>query len=973
MIHRILILWIVLLFVNTLEAQEPFYYRIDKSKGLPSNTVYDIFQDSRGFVWVSSGQGLSRYDGRRFVTYSSDKQTLKSGSNIQEDKYGRVWYANFDGYIYYVENDSLNYFHQSPVWGYLRFGIVGNSLFCVEPGYITQYNLGTLKAIKRYKFSTSQILVTHFDNTHFYVLSNSFLYTFSENKNYSAVKTPDFFASYFKVPLMVSYKNKLVIAAKKPAFYTLFSDGKFSYPQTIPGDVFLQNISASSDDCWFCTTKGVFSSALSQRSTAYNHYYDDFNITTTLRDKSGATWIGTMGNGILYIPDFRTRFYPSDAEINVLSEFGHEVLTGTVDKVSKLNTTDFSTRELFDGKDAHESYLLSTNMEAERIFMTSNKFKVMDLNGKILDEIEIAMKDICRISDKYYAFAASGIMGLMAINNATDSMDKRLNGVEKRPFKAIDLYVLRNNVRAKSIAWLPQTTTVFFATNTGLFYWSANGLKELKDVRHEQVFLNQLVSWKNSIWGVSSAGKVYKVGKEMHIQKMDFSSQLSGNQIRRLKILNNQMYVFAGNSLYHLDFADMKLDKVISLHYDLNLNDALMYNNQFILATTKGIVVLNKAFRSTRSTPGLVINNFRAGDKNQFFTENEPTNLKSNQNNLTIDYSILSFDPNDTPELHYSINNGKWEQIRDDRHTLELRNMPPGNYTLRMRSSNGAEFSSVRVLKFHIQHPFWMQWWFLSIITVLILILLYKYDQWRTKRINRKSQEIINRIELEKAANQSKLKALKSQMNPHFFFNALNTIQSFILENDKKQAINYLSKFSGLTRSILEMSEKDEITIAEEIKVLGLYLDIEKARFNGDFEYEITTTNVDEDVLKIPSLLLQPYVENAVKHGLLHKQGLKKLHLHFETDNTILTIILKDNGVGRKISMELNAIKNKRHKSFATKATEQRMSLLNEYSGKKITLGYIDETNESGQVTGTTVVIKIPLVENEDDKQNILK
>ena len=101
----------------TIFAQEPFYYRIDKAKGLPSNTVYDIFQDSRGFMWIAGGQGLSKYDGRRFTTYSSDSQTLKSGSNIQEDKYGRIWYANFDGYIYYVENDSLKAFRQSAVWG----------------------------------------------------------------------------------------------------------------------------------------------------------------------------------------------------------------------------------------------------------------------------------------------------------------------------------------------------------------------------------------------------------------------------------------------------------------------------------------------------------------------------------------------------------------------------------------------------------------------------------------------------------------------------------------------------------------------------------------------------------------------------------------------------------------------------------------------------------------------------------------
>ena len=213
-----------------------------------------------------------------------------------------------------------------------------------------------------------------------------------------------------------------------------------------------------------------------------------------------------------------------------------------------------------------------------------------------------------------------------------------------------------------------------------------------------------------------------------------------------------------------------------------------------------------------------------------------------------------------------------------------------------------------------------------------------------------------------KKPQRSALKAIKSQMNPHFFYNALNTIQSYILANDKKQAVNYLSKFSQLTRTILEMSEKENISLAEEIKTMNLYLEIEKARFDEDFEYEIITDKtLDLELIKIPSMLLQPYVENAVKHGLLHKKGSKTLKIIFEKKQSMLHIEINDNGIGRQKSSELNAIKNKNHNSFATEAMQNRIELLNKNKIEKITINYIDKLNPNQQSTGTNVVIEIPI------------
>lgn len=255
----------------------------------------------------------------------------------------------------------------------------------------------------------------------------------------------------------------------------------------------------------------------------------------------------------------------------------------------------------------------------------------------------------------------------------------------------------------------------------------------------------------------------------------------------------------------------------------------------------------------------------------------------------------------------------------------------------------------------------------LAVLFVSILSIIYVlFNRFKIKKQNEYLKEKLieadKTIIAEKKASQSELKAFKSQMNPHFFYNALNTVQSYILSNDKKLAISYLSKFSTLTRSILEMTEKEYISVAEEIKTLELYLDIEKARFNDDFEFQIKTENIDDtDQTKIPSMFLQPFVENAVKHGLLHKEGTKELEILFIIQNETLVITISDNGIGRAKSGELNAIKNKNHKSFATEAMQNRIDILNKTRTKPIKLQYIDKKNDFEQASGTTVSIEIPL------------
>ncbi len=216
--------------------------------------------------------------------------------------------------------------------------------------------------------------------------------------------------------------------------------------------------------------------------------------------------------------------------------------------------------------------------------------------------------------------------------------------------------------------------------------------------------------------------------------------------------------------------------------------------------------------------------------------------------------------------------------------------------------------------------------------------------------------------EHEKDISRTTLTALIAQMNPHFLFNALNTIQSFIYSNDKKNASSYLGKFSELTRKILDNSSKKNISLDEEITLLQLYLDIEKVRFGDGFDASIRVDpSLDGEGISFPPMLVQPYVENAIKNGLLHKQGKKELRVDIRRiDGTNgIKIVIDDNGIGREQSTKINKTKIG-HQSFANTATQKRINLINQTLDQKIVLDIIDKKNENGIGIGTTVILIIP-------------
>lgn len=253
----------------------------------------------------------------------------------------------------------------------------------------------------------------------------------------------------------------------------------------------------------------------------------------------------------------------------------------------------------------------------------------------------------------------------------------------------------------------------------------------------------------------------------------------------------------------------------------------------------------------------------------------------------------------------------------------------------------------------------------LSVFIISLLILGYFiFNRYKIKKQNEllktKLEEAEKILLVEKQASRSELKALKAQMNPHFFFNALNTIQSYIATNETEEATDYLNKFSKLTRMILEMTDKDWITIDEEIVMQTLYLNLQKTRLS-DFEFNI---NIKSNTIRnatIPTMLLQPYIENAVIHGLAHKLGKRNLWVNFEinTQNQ-LEITIKDNGIGLTKANVINQKNANKNTSFATKATLERLEIINRNDLKiAVETNELFDKNEKSE--GTEIKITMDL------------
>jgi Histidine kinase len=251
------------------------------------------------------------------------------------------------------------------------------------------------------------------------------------------------------------------------------------------------------------------------------------------------------------------------------------------------------------------------------------------------------------------------------------------------------------------------------------------------------------------------------------------------------------------------------------------------------------------------------------------------------------------------------------------------------------------------------------------IFIVLLLSLLLIRNTLLKRRNEKLKNENIHR-ELQHKTSEMEMQALRAQMNPHFIFNCLNSINRFIMKNESRAASDYLTQFSRLIRLVLNNSKKAWIPLEDEIDMLRLYLDMEKLRFRDAFNYDLYCGNgVDPSGLFIPPLLLQPFVENAIWHGLMHKKENGLVTISFNVENDILHCTVIDNGIGRSAAANAGSKSSQAHKSMGIQITRERLALINgELNNEKVVFNIEDMIDKTGRASGTKVNLSIRFQQN---------
>lgn len=910
-------------------------------------------------LWLATDEGVCSFDGKKFTTFSSDVQVSKSGSNIVEDAFGRIWYCSFDGYIYFIEKGVLKSIVQQTPLGYQKFAVLNNNLLYIEENKLVFLDLKTLKPIQSITLPTEDIIAMHLFKGVYYFYSKNYLYEITGINSVKRITVPENIKVNFGVSILTNTKDKLLLVSKYSNKYCLYADGVFKdygFKETIN---FMQNAAFSGGKNWVATTKGIIKFDSDDPSN-YQRYFDDFNISTLFKDKEGNHWVGTLGNGLLLVPNFNTYLIPTAATPSKLHYVDRKLFFSTQnDKIysSVDDKNPLVFKPIYYGKSNHTIEQFQIDSVHQKMYFTSNTFKTSDLKGNILKEIIFATKEFTPIDAVYYGYASSGTCGLFKVSEEKSNWDLMFTSNEILTNLDNRFSALVQNIRGKSVAYNSSNKTIYFATNMGLFAVNTN--KKENVLWHKKpINLTKVVSFDNVVYGLTTNNKLISIDENNQVKAVTLSV---GNEvIQKLKILGSSLFLFTNNSIINYNLITNSTEKVFNLNVDNEISDIVEYENNYLLASAKGLIRVDASDLKQNCMPKFLLQQVLVNGKKSSIKNLK--NLNSKQNSIEIQYAVISFVPNLKNVLYYKINNGNWQTIDDESRSFKLSSLASGDYKIHFKTAYNNKFSDVQTISIAIEKPFTESIWFYLLVLALLVFVLHLFYRFQIRKIKQRNQLLLDKIELEKSLNQSTLKAIKSQMNPHFFYNALNTIQSYILSNDKKQAVSYLSKFSSLTRTILEMSEKETITVAEEIKTLSLYLDIEKARFNDDFEYEIKIPkNSEIENLKMPSLLLQPYVENAIKHGLLHKTGAKNLTISFNVNQKFLEILIADNGIGRKKSEELKKLRKNPHQSFATEAMQKKIDLLNKHKISKISIEIIDEYSVQNIAQGTTVFFKIPL------------
>ncbi|MEQ1799596.1 MAG: histidine kinase, partial [Lacibacter sp.] len=455
------------------------------------------------------------------------------------------------------------------------------------------------------------------------------------------------------------------------------------------------------------------------------------------------------------------------------------------------------------------------------------------------------------------------------------------------------------------------------------------------------------------------------------IYQISDTSGLISNNIRRIFIEDNHIWLATNqgisivtiNSEKHFLYSIRNISVQDGLLSN-EVNDIASFGNNMIVATNSGISFLDKNVLFKKETHKLPFYITDVKLNGILIDSRQLKSISYRKRNLSVSCEALNFSNPGKNNYRYRLLGFDTSWLYTNDLKVQFNPLPYGNYQLQIQAKR--EYDSWNqtdneiLLAIQCNPPFWTTGWFSAAIIGVISILFFLFYKQRIRLVKKRQEE---KEDLQRRIAETEQMALKSQMNPHFIFNSLNSIQQYVIEGDVEGANSFISGFSKLIRQTLEFSSKEQITLDEEISYLKNYLQLEKNKMEDIFQYEVTIRTMQSLTdISIPPLLLQPYVENAVRHGvrsLKKKEGI--IQLFFIEKDGVLECRIEDNGIGRERSLQLKSKNPIEYQSKGMSLTANRVALLNKSSNRSIQIIIVDLKNQANDAVGTRVTVLFPV------------
>jgi sensor histidine kinase YesM len=943
----------LLFFVANLAAQQPFFYKVDSDMGLPSDEVYEVEQDSFGYIWIGCDAGLFRYDGVEFKAYQNSLQSGRSISRILVDDTQRIWCQNFSGQIFYALGDSLFLFKdfsdKCNSFPLFDFDKKNNHLWVATDKTIECFdvnsgqNIYSKKKEHNSKGVSSNAAFKFFDNQIF-LSAVIFQHLNTLTQQATTIKFHDFDSSSLRSFHELDGRLVSFFYDKNRENYQFVHINKDSIEliNTVSDELFghtIYKITKLGNYYAFGTSDGL--KLVNERFEVIKSFLPNEKISDILQDREGNIWLTSLQSGIYVINSlefevFSDDFFPEN-NITAMTIHQGQLVIGTYSGNLFYFNPSKNTFEVQPRRNIGKYGQVKTfGYYKDKWLVSRHSMVIIDEQQRETSMNISNVRQMTVIEDTLFIATSNSVAKhSMNISLSTTIQNKTGRAITKHPKKNLIYYgsingffqykngksteIFHENkkIYPSDFAWQGDTLWVCTIKN-GLFLFVNN--KFVQQIKHGKTLpgtiLHKIYRHQNQMLLASDIGVVSMDLNTKEIIIFDASDGLRQKQINAMKVLNGILYVGTSRGL---------------VRFPLSMN---VQNNIIPNIAITAIKVNNELLSNS--------NNIDLPYYKNNLTFSFKTALMRSRGQFYYEYRLVGFHEN-------------WKKVNATTSSMDYNTLPSGRFQFEVRAINeDGVRSKIKSFSFVISKPIWKRWWFIGLSFLVISGLIY----WLVQRRIRNIQHQAN---IESELKSSQLTAIKAQMNPHFLYNALNSIQDLILQKDVRNASRYLSKFSLLMRQVLETSGNMSVSMMREIEILKLYLDLEKLRFGDEFEYQLNLpSGKNLDDLSIPSMIIQPFVENAIKHGLLHKINEKKqLFIDFQiTDVVICTIT--DNGVGRVHSAKIKERRGLQPVSFATSATQRRLDILNQKHTKKIGFEIID-LYEKEVATGTKVVLTIPI------------